>query len=74
MRNILLENKKKLHQNRNAFNSVFNLDLADYIDAVTGFDICQFDSDIKTPRGISLKDHLTKKYGENVAKLVEGLI
>lgn len=75
MRNYIMENKRKLHQYRNQFESLFvGLLLEDYINVITGFDICQFDKDIKTPRNTSLKDHLTKTYGENAAKLVESLI
>jgi len=69
--------KKKFHKIKSynkQFCSIFGLQLSDYHDILTGFDICKFDKDIDCPDGISLKDWIKQEYGDNAALIIEQLI
>jgi len=73
MRTFILGNKKKLHENRRQFEAIFNDNLANYWD-LTGFDIIKFDEFIAPGDGVSLKDALLKRYGEEASSFIENLI
>ena len=72
-RNVILGNKKKLHENRRQFEAIFNDNLANYWD-LTGFDIIKFDKSIAPGDGVSLQDALLKRYGEEATAFIENLI
>lgn len=63
------------------FKNIFNIDLYNFKDrflslAIGGFqfDIISFDKFIKTPDGISCKDYVKQKYGDQALKMIERLI
>lgn len=52
----------------------FHLRLHDYMDYLTGFNIVKFDKDIRTPDGISARDHIENQYGMGAVGLIKVLI
>jgi len=71
---IVRGNHKKAHDNSLVFKRLFNRNLKDYMDSITGFDIIKFDEDIETPDGISTHDFILKTYGQEAVDLVHSLI
>ncbi len=71
---IILKNKKLLHDNKNSFFKIFSKDLKRFIDPLSGFDIVGFDEELCTPRGMSLSDHVKNIYGDQAHDLIKKLI
>jgi hypothetical protein len=66
--------KKLFHDYAEKFQEIFKVSLDKYWDYITGFDIVQFDTDLKCPDGVSLKDLITDKYGSKASELVTKLL
>lgn len=63
------------------FKNIFNIDLYIFRDMFLSlavgsfqFDIIAFDKFIKTPDGVSCKDYVKQKYGDQALKMIERLI
>ncbi len=74
MRQIIMKNKKLYHENHSEFLRTFGRPLTNYWDMIFGFYIIQFDADIWCPKGVSLKDYLSEKFGEKASDLIYRLI
>jgi hypothetical protein len=55
------------------FQTTFNLNVMEFWSAITGFDLVAFDETLKTPDGVSLRDHIVALHGEDAAVLIERL-
>ena len=59
----------------NEFNSIFDVFLVDYWDKWLGFDAVKFDNEvIKAPNGVSAIAHITDKYGQRAADIINDLV
>jgi len=57
------------------FKNLFGLELGDYFDALTGFDIVKFDENLlKSPDGMSCRDVILEKYGEEAVGVIQKLL
>ncbi len=74
LRDLVIKNKRKFHDNQLAFHTTFGISLKEYWDLIFGFELFKFDEWLGTPDGISTHDYILTKYGEGALKLVEGLI
>ena len=75
MRNLLLGNRKKVHDNKNAFYCTFGVSLDNYFDIVTGFAITKFEDDvIKSAPNVSMKDTVLSRYGQEGIDIIVRLI
>jgi len=61
------QNKRILRENRDKFKRVFGVPLEKYMNIITGFDIVAFDTWLGVPEGVSMWDHIIKKYGKETA-------
>ena len=75
---IVLANKKKLHDLSFSFRMLFKLNLCNYLGSaeqlLTGFEITKFNDDIKCPDNVSLKKFVLKKYGKEAVSTILELI
>ena len=72
---FILFNRELFHKHQAEFKTIFHINLKDYFDFVTGFDVVKFDNDfIKPPDGISTNDAVINKYGQRAADLCHELI
>jgi hypothetical protein len=66
---------KQFHQTKRLeaqFNSTFKTQLRHFfINVFLGYDIGKFDTFLQVPDGVSMKEHVTEKYGEEGLFLVE---
>lgn len=72
-------NKKILSEKKDEFLKLFNLPLqkflaGDLITLITGFNIADFDKQIKTPNGTSVKKWVSTQYGLKAEALITWLI
>ena len=74
VRDLVMKNKKLLHDHAAAFQGFFKVPLASYMNDVTGFDIIKFDEMIKPPKGISTHDFVMRKYGLQALHMIQYLI
>ena len=56
------------------FKLTFGVPLFNFMSPITGFNIIEFDKFVKTPDGISLKQHLINKYSIQASNLVNSLL
>lgn len=71
----LVEKFHKIRKEVNNFNKIFYpLRLGTYHDLITGFNVVQFDIDIKTPDGVSCKEWVEKEYGKDAVNLIKRLL
>ncbi len=56
------------------FHQVFHLQLRDYMNIVTGFDVVKFDQHLHVPEGVSTREWIRQQYGDNAVVLIETLI
>ena len=73
LREIVLEHKKKQHQYTTLFKETFGLNLKDFMDALTGFDIVKFDAVIECPDDVSLENYL-KEISEEACSMIKDLL
>jgi hypothetical protein len=74
LREIVLHNKKLVHDHEATFQATFGVSLSSFWELVTGFDIVKFDKWLETPDGVSTHDYLLQKYDQNALTLVEDLL
>ncbi len=67
-------NKEKVERYRKQFHKVFGLQLYSYLNIITGFDIIKFDKHLCVPGGISTREYINQKYGEDAVRLIEMLL
>jgi hypothetical protein len=67
-------NQSLLKKYQQQFKNYFNLNLLDYIDLISGFDIVGFDEKIHPPDGASLQEHLIENYGADAERMIFSLI
>ncbi len=63
-----------IHDHKLQFMEVFERNLFQYMNPLTGFDITKLDDDLKVPVGTSMKDFINEKYGQEAVALIEDLI
>ncbi|BAZ02658.1 hypothetical protein NIES37_66710 [Tolypothrix tenuis PCC 7101] len=63
-----------LKQREDEFKSLFNIELAEYVDSKRGFNFSLFIRDFLGEDSLPYKDAVTKKYGERAAALIGELI
>lgn len=73
MRERILRQKKLIHENKNQFHAVFGTNLSEFFD-FTGFDIVKFDAFLETPKGMSMRDFIKDRHGNDAVALIEKLI
>ena len=74
MKQQILKNINKRKKYHYQFKEIFNIELSNFFDNITGFDIIKFDEWLDTPDGKSCSDFITEKYGINATKMIEDLI
>lgn len=75
MRDVLLGNRKKLHDNSKGFYCTFKVSLHNYFDIITGFEITKFEDEvIKSAPNISMKDAVLSEYGQEGVDIIVKLI
>lgn len=73
MRDLILNAKKKLHDNRNEFRAIFGKPLEEFWD-LTGFDIVKFNDWLQCPDDIAISAFVDEKYGEKAQSLIASLL
>lgn len=68
------KNSELCHKYKIPFMETFKVSLFKFFSPITGFDICAFDSWLKTPDGKSCSDWIKEKYGDKAVKLVSNLL
>ncbi len=66
----MLENKELLFKNKQGFFKLFQVKLDDYFTIYLGFDIVTFDEWLQTTDGISTREFIKEKYGDDAELLV----
>ena len=75
MRNMVMENHKKSHENSQNFYWTFGVSLKTYFDPIFGFDIAKFDRYlIKSEPNKSIKQTVRAKYGKNGVEIINNLL
>ena len=71
-----IEKLKIFHDKyQNEFKDIFGINLSEYWDNITGFDIVKFDEEfLKGPDRISCSDFIKNEYGEDARQFVLKLI
>ena len=62
------------HKHAVKFRALFNLNLQDYWNLFWGFDIVKLNKTLKTPDGVSCKDHILRTKGQEAVDLVMALL
>ena len=73
IRDSVLNNKKKYHDNHARFRDIFGDNLANYWD-LTGFDVIKFDDLIQPGENQSTDDAIREKYGQEAVDFAHSLI
>ena len=71
---IMQHNRELEMRYPDVFRSIFRLELHDYMNYLTGFDIVKFDEAVKTPDGISTREWIQTQYGAEAINLIRKLI
>lgn len=78
---IVMANKKKVHDLGPRFHEVFGRNLSDFFDTKTvagwicGFDVIKFDEEVVFPAdGVSSAEAIEARWGRDARKLIEELI
>ena len=74
IKEFMFNNRKLEITYAQSFRNLFGINLHDYMDYVTGFDIVKFDDWLGTPENVSTKDYLEQKYGKIGVDLIRTLI
>jgi len=70
LRDFIIGNKKKLHDNRDKFFEIFNVPLDNYWD-LTGFDVIKFDEELIKPEdGVSAYNAVLWFYGQDAVDFI----
>jgi len=74
MRDVIMHQKKMEKKHHIFFYNTFNRKLSEFMEFMTGFDIVAFDDYLKVPDGVSLKDYIREKHGDDAVTMIEALI
>jgi hypothetical protein len=70
-----VERHKFMCKHRKKFQQIFDVPLSWFWDNVTEFDVIKFDADVvQSPDGVSTKEHIRARWGDEAVVLIEGLI
>lgn len=61
-------------QQNDQFKRIFGVGTHSFVNPFTGFDVIAFDEFVKTPDGVSTRDHVLTTYGADAVRLVEVLL
>jgi hypothetical protein len=64
---------KKIFEKGYQFRKTFGVPVNQFLD-FSGFDIIKFDEWLNTPKGVSTKNFITKKYGKEASELINSLL
>lgn len=74
LRDVVLQNKKLLHDHGPRFQEIFGVSLVRWMDPVTGFDIIKFDDQIVKSGSRQMAEVVKEKYGAEAEKILMALI
>jgi len=74
LKEMVLNNKKLLESNGEAFLKVFKVPLHRFMHPIFGFDVVKFNEFINPKEGVSTYQAIEDKYGKEAADLVKRLI
>ncbi len=74
LRDLILNNRKLLHENESEFFQIFTVTLSKHFDIIMGFNISSFSTRIKVPDEVSAKDWVEARYGMRALVIIQKLI
>lgn len=74
LRDVVLHNKKLLHDYGSRFQEIFGVSLVRWMDTVTGFDIIKFDDQVIKSGDKQMAQVVKDKYGQEAVDLIMTLI
>jgi len=70
----MMSKQQKSTKYAREFKSTFGLELKEYMDHFTGFDLSKFGDNLKVPGNVSISAYIFRKYGDSGRELICDLI
>ena len=72
---MMTKNRELERRCSQGFFEIFHVTLPQYMNLVTGFDICKFEKEVtKSPDGMSMEDVIRRDYGDGGVAVIKCLI